>query len=317
MKKSATRRGNIMTKNDPATFHKLYGTKRPRVVYYKKDFLDYTLMILLSALAILFSYGLRSPLSIVGVALCILALATFILRHGCELRVPLILRKPQEAFYIFIYKLRNLKAVYFIAFGMLLLENFLIVETPKLPHHVEGMRKVALWLFYTHFLSITVYRTIILIDHLAKKELVREVLTQTAWKRVVKPTTNITLEIVHAYCTGVLTHIILIAPWYLVVTHFSFSLVFMPVICVFNIIVHLKWTKVLNAWFYRDHWLGHNSEFDFIFLHGSHHDAIPSGLIAVAENGFLEGLLRHTIGFPSTFYNPLVAFLIYMFDIKK
>jgi hypothetical protein len=81
-------------------------------------------------------------------------------------------------------------------------------------------------------------------------------------------------------------------------------------------VILLRWTDVLNAWFYRDHWLGHNSEFDFIFLHGTHHDAIPSGLLAVAENGFLEGFLRHTVGFPATFCNPIIACLNYTFEIK-
>ena len=303
-------------KPDPTIFHKLYGKSKPRVVYYRKDFLDYLLMLFLSALVISLSYGVGRAMSIVGFVLCAFMLATFIMRHGIEFRVPVILRKPQEVFYTLAYKLQNLKSVYFVALGLLLLENFLIAVTPNLPHRVELMRTVAFYLFYIHFLSITMYRTAILIDHLAKKELVREVLTQTAWRRVVKEKTNISLEIVHAYCTGVLTHVILIAPWYLVITYASFSVIFLPVVCLINIIVLLKWTKVLNAWFYRDHWLGHNSEFDFIFLHGTHHDAIPSGLIAVAENGFLEGFLRHTIGFPSTFYNPLMAFLIYTFDIK-
>jgi hypothetical protein len=197
-----------------------------------------------------------------------------------------------------------------------LLENFLIAATPNLPHHVESLRKVALYLFYIHFLSITAYRTAILIDHLIKKELVREVLMQTAWQRVVKEKTNITLEIVHAYCTGLLTHIILIAPWYLVITHAHFSVIFLPIVSLINIIVEMRWAKLLNSWFYRDHWLGHNSEFEFVFLHGTHHDAIPSGMIAVAENGFLEGFLRHAIGFPNAFYNPVIAFVSYTYEIK-
>ncbi len=305
-----------MKKNDPAIFHKLYGLKKPRAVYYKKDFLDYILMILVSAFAIGFSYGFGCPISIVGLALCAFTLAMFVTRHGVELGVPVILRRPQEILHMFAYKLQNLKSVYFIALGLLLLENFLIAATPNLPHHVDLMRKIFFYLFYIHFLSITVYRTVILIDHLRKRELVREVLMQTPWQRVIKEKTNITLEIVHAYVTGVLTHIILIAPWYLVIAHASFSVIFLPVVCAINIVVHVKWAKELNAWFYRDHWLGHNSEVEFVFLHGPHHDAIPSGLIAVAENGFLEGFLRHTIGFPATFYNPVIAFLIYMYDIK-
>src|SRR5262249_28348925 len=137
-----------------------------------------------------------------------------------------------------------------------------------------------------------VYRTVILIAHLAKRELVREVLMQTPWQRTIKAKTNMTLEILHAYGTGVLTHIVLLAPWYMVIKYSRFSVIFLPVVCLINVIVHLKWMQRYNGWFYRDHWLGHNSELEFVYLHGTHHDAIPSGLIAVSENGFLEGFLR-------------------------
>src|SRR5262249_9318867 len=125
------------------------------------------------------------------------------------------------------------------------------------------------------------------------------------------------LEIMHAYVTGLLAHIILIAPWYLVITQASFSMIFLPVVCLINVVVHVKWIKVINAWFYRDHWLGHNSELEFLFLHGMHHDAIPSALIAVGENGFLEGFMRYTIGAPDPFYNPVVSFLVYMYEVAN
>jgi hypothetical protein len=306
-----------MKENNLAFFHKLYGIRRARIGYQKRDFLDYILMIALSALAVGLSYGVDRVMSIVGLALCVLMLPTFIARHGVEFRVPLILKRPQDVLYMLVYKLQNLRPMYFITLGLLLLENVLIAATPNLPHHVELMRTIAFYLFYTHFISITIYRTAILVAHLAKKELVREVLMQTPWKRIINEKTNITLEIAHAYCTGALTHIILIAPWYLVISYFNFSMVFLPLVCVINVIVHWKWIKALNAWFYRDHWLGHNSEFEFIYLHGPHHDAIPSGMIAVAENGYLEGFLRFTVGAPATFYNPVISFVVYTLEIKS
>jgi len=306
----------MMIKNNAAFYHKLYGVKKSRVVYYKKDFIDYVLMVLITAVVIVLSYGYRHIMSIIGVPLCIFAILAFGMRHGVEFKVPLILRRPQDLLYMLIYKFRNLRLVYLAAVGLLLLENVLITATPSLPHHVELMRKVALGLFYIHFVSITIFRTAILLDHLAKKELVREVLMQTAWARVIKESTNMTLEVLHAYCTGILTHLVLIAPWYLVITHAFYSVVFLPVTCVVGVLIHLLWLRTTNDWFYRDHWLGHNSELEFIFLHGPHHDAIPSGLIAVAENGYLEGFLRHTIGFPVTFYNPVIACAVYTFEIK-
>lgn len=305
-----------MTINDPAAFHKIYGTKKPRAIYYKKDFIDYTLMIALSALLVGASYGFVSPMAMAGYVLCAFTLAMFVTRHGIELGVPLIARRPQDLLYMLVYKLQNLKPMYFAALAILLLENYLIALTPNLPHHVELMRKIGLTLFFIHFLSLTAYRTVILFHHLRKKELIREVLMQTAWKKVINEKTNITMEILHAYGTGLLTHVVLLAPWYLVIRYLNFSVIFLPAVCVLNVLVHLKWWQGYNKWFYRDHWLGHNSELEFIFLHGSHHDAIPCGLIAVAENGFLEGFFRFSAGWPVPFYNPIVSFLICTFDVK-
>lgn len=304
-----------MTPDEQKQFHKLYRTCKPRVVYYKKDFADYCLMLALTALLIIISYRGSSTLTVAGLALVAIMSGTFILRHGVEPNIPLLLRRPQQIIYTLAYKLHNLKPEYFIALGLVSLENLLVAATPNLPHHTALMRRLAVDLFYVHMTSVTAFRTAIFIDHLRKKELVREVLVQTPWRRAIKANTNITLEIVHAYCTGLLTHIITMAPWYLVVVYSRFSAIFLPITIGAGIVVHLRWAKIFNAWFYRDHWVGHNSELDFLFLHGPHHDAIPSGMIAVAENGFLEGFLRFTIGAPIAFYNPFLAFLVFMIEI--
>jgi hypothetical protein len=306
-----------MKKHDPAYFHKLYGAHKPRVQYYARDCFDYTLMVLLTAVVVLLCYRTSLVLSIFGLFLCVSEIVMFPLRHGFELKVPLILRRPQDVLYTFLYKLENLTPVYFIAIALLLLENYVVSRTPNLPHHVELLRKIFLVLFWVHFLVITGYRTAILFAHLAKKEFAREVLMETPWKRTINQKTNITLEIFHAYFTGLLTHLVLVGPCYLVITYANFSLVFLPVICAINVWVHYKWVKATNEWFYRDHWLGHNSELEFIYLHGTHHDAIPCGLIGVAGNGFLEGFMRGTIGFPIPFYNPIIALLVYSVEIRQ
>ena len=302
---------------DPAYFHKLYGTKKPRIFLGKRDFLDYSVMILLTAVVIGYAYGFGHGMAIAGLALCVFTFISFIARHGVSFQMPVILRSPQDILYMFAYKFENLTPMYFIALGVLLLENVLVIATPGWPHHVELMHKICLGLFYTHFLAITAFRTAILIAHLVKREHVREVLMQTPWKRVINEKTNMNLEIIHAYCTGLLTHIVLIAPWYLVIKYSRFSLVFLPVVCGINVLVHWKWQKAVGPWFYRDHWLGHNSELEFLLLHGSHHDAIPTGMIAAAGNGFLEGVLRSTIGFPNPFYSPFIAILVYTSEIKS
>jgi hypothetical protein len=306
-----------MQSGDAAEYHRLYGTHKPRIAYARKDFVDYALMTGASAAVIAASYGTARAIAMAGTALCAFALCAFAVRHGVELTVPLLARRPQDALYAAIHKLQNLRGMYLAGVAVLLLEQAAIRATPGLPHHVELMRTIALGLFYLHLASITLFRTVILADHLRKRALVREVLRQTPWKRVITPGTNITFEILHAYCTGLLAHVLLIAPWYVVLTHARFSLVFLPAVCAIDLAVHAAWLRAYNGWFYRDHWLGHNSEFEFLYLHGAHHDAIPSALIAVADSGFLEGFVRFATASPVAFYEPVVAFLIYMFDVKS
>ena len=135
-------------------------------------------------------------------------------------------------------------------------------------------------------------------------------LLQSPWKSFISKQKNIRLEICHAYATGMLTHILYLAPWYWIITHVEYSLLLLPFGIVISLIIETRFNKVLNDWFYRDHWLGHNSEVEFVYLHGTHHDAIPCALIGVGENGHLEGVFRQIIGFPVIYYNPLVAFVL-------
>jgi hypothetical protein len=307
-----------MKKPDPARFHRLFGERTPRITYRGSDFADYVLMILLCAAVISFVYGKDAPVMFTGgIALCVFMIGAFFVRHGCKLAVPFVLRRPQDVVYTLIYKIENLPAAYFLGAGLLALENYLIYLTPGWPHHVELMRTIAVFLFYLHFLLLTVYRTVSLVDHWRKRAQVKEVLVQSSWKRVALRWRDMRFEILHAYLTGLLAHVVLIAPWYFIITHVKFSVLFMPVVCVLNVILTIRFFRVVNAWFYRDHWLGHNSELEFLYLHGSHHDAIPSGLIGVAGNGFLEGLLRHALAYPTPFFNPVIAFVANCFEVKR
>lgn len=302
---------------DPKYFHKLYGVRKTRITYQKKDFFDYTFMTLITAAVIYLVYGKDHWLSVMGVGLCVFMIVSFLIRHGFGLGMPVILKRPQDILYMVVYKIQNIKPMYLIAISVLLLENYFIALTPNWPHNTELMRKIAMYLFYIHFLSISAYRTVILIAHLHKRDLVREVLMQSFWKSFISRQPSIVWEILHAYFTGILAHIVLIAPWYMIITYADFSVLFLLMVCVVNVMTQVKFFKALNAWFYRDHWLGHNSEFEFLYLHGTHHDAIPSGLIGVAGNGHLEGFTRHIMGSPAPFYNPVIAFMVYTFEVKS
>jgi hypothetical protein len=305
-----------MSNIDVERYHRLYGNKRKRTTYQGKDYLDYLLMLVLSAAFMLAGYGLDHPLAWVGVAVCLFMAATFPINHGVEWRVPLVLRAPQDVIFLLVHKIQNIRAMYFVAIALLVAESVLIRYTPDWPHHVDWMRRIGLGLFWVHLGLITLYRTAILIAHLRKRDLVREVLAQSAWRARVTSPGRTVFSIVHGYLTGLLTHIVYLIPWYLILQYVDFSLVLAPATIVIGLIVQRKNVKSLNDWFYRDHWLSHNSEIDFVYMHGMHHDAIPSGMIAVAGNGPLEGLMRSTIAFPIPFFNPVAAAFLYTYDVK-
>lgn len=302
---------------DAEKFHKILGVKRQRINYQSKDFVDYVVMILMCVALIWFGYGADHIVSIVGFALCAFMIVVFPIRHGAQLKIPFIVKRPQDILYSIIHKVQNLTPHYFIALGLLLLENYIISVTPDLPHKVELAHQIALGVFWTHFIALSLYRTVILFSHLQKKDHVRQVLMESVWKSAVTNPSRVPLEIVHAYFTGLLTHIVHLVPWYLVIKFSNFSLVFLPLTFVIGILIQRSSVEKLNEWFYRDHWLGHNSEFDFIYEHGTHHDAIPSALIGVAGNGFLEGFFRGALAFPMPFFNPVIAGIFYSIDVKS
>lgn len=306
-----------MSNIDPKRFHRLLGLKKTRIAYQASDFLDYVLMTIITALVIRFAYGPGHWIAMLGTALCVVLLVAFIIRHGVELIVPVALRRPQDFVYMLVHKLQNMQPMYVVALAVFVLENYLIMRTPSLPHKVDLMRGIATTLFHVHFAAICAYRTVILVDHLRKRQLVRDMLMQTVWRPVMARRPSAVPEILHAYFTGILTHLVLLAPWYFVIQHASFSVVFLPAVCLINIATHFVYMKGYNAWFYRDHWLGHNSELEFLYLHGTHHDAIPSGLIGVSGNGHLEGFLRHTLGNPTPVYNPVIAFLLNTLEVQQ
>ena len=298
-------------------FHKLYGTQKRRTNYQEKDFLDYLFMLVICQVLIVIGFGPMHPMTWAGAAVCVFMAITFPINHGLGFKVPVVLHSPQDVIFLIIHKIQNIKAPYFMAIALLVAENVIIHYTPDWPHHVDWMRRLAIGLFWLHVTIITVYRTTIFIAHMRKREHIREILLQSAWKGRVGTPGRTTLSVIHAYMTGLLTHMVYLVPWYLVLTHVNYSLVLAPATIALAFLIQKINVKTLNDWFYRDHWLSHNSEFDFIYLHGVHHDAIPSGMIAVAGNGPLESLVRSAIAFPIPFYNPLPATLFYTFDVKS
>lgn len=300
-------------------FHKLYGKHKRRTNYQDKDFLDYLLMLAACAGVLVLGYGIAHPLAWIGAAVCVFMGVMFAVNHRVtakSLKLPMILHAPHEAVYLLIHKIQNIKAPYFVAIALLVAENVLIHYTPQWPHHVDWMRRIGMFVFWAHLALLTTYRTAIFIAHLRKRAHVQEVLSHSSWKSRTETPAQTTLAIVHGYATGLLTHLVYLVPWYLILTHVNFSLLLTPLTVALAFAVQKVNVKTLNDWFYRDHWLSHNSEFDFVYMHGMHHDAIPSGMIAVAGNGPLEGLIRSGLAFPIPFFNPLTAGFFYTIDVR-
>jgi len=300
---------------DPEFFHRLYGRKKTRILYKKEDFLDYVLMSAISGLLVYLCFGASNVITPISIVLLGLMVIAFPLRHGFGLQAPLLLRRPQELIYMVIYKVQNIRAPLIAAAAVLLLENYVIYLTPEWPHYTQVMHKIVMWAFYIHLIGVTLFRTVVLLDHLRKKDLVRQVLMETAWNGHISRQRSIVLEILHAYVTGLLSHIVLLAPWYLVISFASFSAILLPVVLVVNFIVYQWYLKSFASWYYRDHWLGHHSELEFLYLHGPHHDALPSGLIGVSGNGYLEGFVRQSVGVPTSMFSPIMAAALHTFEV--
>jgi hypothetical protein len=304
-----------MSDIDANKFHRLFGTQSPRISFVRSDFLDYVLMILGCGAVVSLVYGPSSWPAVAGYTACVFLLLAFPLRHGISLRVPLLLRRPQDVLYMVIYKLQNIRPMYLVAAGILLLDQCVIALTPQLPHASELLRRIAIDLFYIHFVLLTIYRTVILVAYLRSADTARAVLMETSWKYVLARQPNMTVQILHAYFTGLLAHVILLAPWYVALTHLRYSIITLPIVLIINFMVFRQYMRTYNQWFYRDHWLGHNSELEFLYLHGAHHDALPCGLIGVSGNGFLEGIARHALGNPMAMYSPIAAFFFYTLEV--
>ena len=150
-----------MAEPDAQRLHRLFGPAKWRIAFRKSDFLDYLLMCLLCGAVVWFAYAPVAWLVLPGLLLCVVMAATFPLRHGVELKLPVLLGAPQSVLYMVFHKLRNLNPVYPLALALFAADQLFIALTPQLPHHSALLRELALWLFYVHLVLLTAYRTVI------------------------------------------------------------------------------------------------------------------------------------------------------------
>jgi hypothetical protein len=163
------------------------------------------------------------------------------------------------------------------------------------------------WAIWGLFLVVTLFRVIILIAHLLRASVVREVMERSPQKKMIA-VLSIHNHIFQAFVTGMVAHLCLVAPCVLVFTwtkpsNLREALLIAGYVLWRVIATPLRTRKILakpgviaNRLVYQNHSLAHQSRFYFTIFHGHHHDAIPSALLgSAAGTGFFENADRGLI----------------------
>jgi hypothetical protein len=151
-------------------------------------------------------------------------------------------------------------------------------------------------IFLTTFALVTAFRTVALVHHLQRRAHIAAFLAASPYRTFTRGVST-TVLIVHAYVTGVLSQIggVLPSLIFAQLTQPTYlrELVAAAIGWLIVVVCRIDTVKAFNRWFAGDHARAHTSRFWFTVFHGTHHDAIPSGLIGGAGgNGFLEGVHR-------------------------
>jgi hypothetical protein len=287
------------------------GTTTPRrsflMQYRAEDFPLYLLSLVLAGLLIAPGLPYRFEEVLLISALAYLA-CFFLIRHGAKFE-PGVIGVIAEGIRRYPGMLaRNWRTARHAVIPIALV--FLLALTGE--HFLGGMLAGTKWLgpfpwewaVWTPFLVITLFRLTILIAHLLRASVVREVLQGSTQKKTIA-VLPIHQHILHAFVTGMVAHLSLVAPcvlffmWtnptnlretLLIAGYFLWSFIARP----------LRKRRILEKpsiigfhLVYDNHTIAHQSRFFFTVFHGHHHDAIPSAMIGSAGGtGFLENTDR-------------------------
>ncbi len=160
------------------------------------------------------------------------------------------------------------------------------------------------WMFWVPFLIVTAFRLAILVAHLLRARVVRDVLERSPQRRMIARL-SIYSHVLQAFVTGVIAHLSLMAPCILFFiwtkpTYLREALLiggYLAWTALAKPLRRRKWLAspglISNRLVYQNHKIAHESRFYFTVFHGHHHDAIPSALIgSAAGSGFLENADR-------------------------
>lgn len=173
------------------------------------------------------------------------------------------------------------------------------------------------WVVWTAFLIVTLFRLIIMVAHLLRASVVREVLERSTQKHTIK-VFSMPSHIFQAFITGMVAHLSVVAPCVLFFmwtnpTNLREALLFGGFVVWTAIAMPLRKRGVLekpgvisHRLVYENHKIAHQSRFFFAVFHGHHHDAIPSALIGSAGGtGFFENVDRAL-----TWLEPLTSIVV-------
>jgi len=275
------------------------GIGLPRMSYRQGDVFDYALMQVCTLAVFAAIYPRVVTLS--AATMAIFMVGRFVWRFGLPRQAPRLQLMVLLAQSLRL-KVDNVPRALVIAW--LKYTVFSSFEPPATPLDIDG--KLLFWL---SFLLITSVRLFFFGHHLWRRQFVDSYLRRTTWKGTLEQT-SIHVELMHALFTGMMTHLGLVAPWYFLIAHRRVPALLFPLHTLFDRYIDRSFygSEAFERWYYRDHWLGHHRECDFVYLHGPHHDAIPVSFMSSAETGQLEAPIRSVIGHPDIYFHPFCLF---------
>ena len=160
------------------------------------------------------------------------------------------------------------------------------------------------WAVWVPFLAITAIRAAVLVTHLHRASLVQQFLERSPIRKSYVGI-SIYQHIFHAFATGMVAHLSLVAPavlfYSLTEPSYLREALLIGGYAIWSVIgVQLRKRDLIEEeinlafrLFYENHVIAHHSRFFFTVFHGHHHDTIPSAMIGSAGGtGFLENLDR-------------------------
>jgi hypothetical protein len=266
----------------------VFGKKVTKLRFSAEDFSNYCLMIGLSVSLVLVSFqGFRVFQISTSLMLCAL-IPLFAVRNGARIGWPSLLN-PQSLVEVVchLYRIVHWRLLVYVA----------IFVCERLVREVDSGRFTDVFSFgmcltiQLQLYVLALFRCAALAFHIREAKKVEQVMRSSSWRHFLNLNCSINIHIVHAALTGWCSQMMTVAPFFLLASWKRPIWSFVVLFCMENFlsISFIDDTKMFYAVHYREH---HSSGL-FTLFHGSHHDAIPSGLLSGGtEVGFVEGFCQ-------------------------